>query len=64
VATVIKQRRTRGSEMRPREEVKEVEGNSWTLCGTKEHGRAGAAAGDRRRDVVAVGDGGTTWRGG
>jgi hypothetical protein len=50
--------------MRPHEEVKEVE-NSWTCCGTKKgHGRAGAAAGDRRRDVAASGDGGTMWRGG
>jgi hypothetical protein len=27
-------RRSRGSEMRPREEVKEVEEDSWTHCGT------------------------------
>jgi hypothetical protein len=51
--------------MWPREEVKEVKGNSWTLCGTKKgHRRAGAAVGDRRRDVAAAGDGGATWRGG
>jgi hypothetical protein len=57
--------RSRGSEMRPREEVKEVKENSWTCSRTKKrHGRAGAAAGDRRCDVAASGDGGTTWRGG
>jgi hypothetical protein len=34
-------------------------------CGNKKgHGRAGAAAGDRRHDVAASGDGGTRWRGG
>jgi hypothetical protein len=65
VTMVIERRRTRGSEMRPREEVKEVGGNSWMLCGTKKgHGRAGAAAGDRRCDVAAAGDGGATWQGG
>jgi hypothetical protein len=51
--------------MRPREEVKEVDEDSWTCGETKKrHGRAGAAAGDRRRDVAASGDGDTTWRGG
>jgi hypothetical protein len=51
--------------MRPREEVKEVDEDSWTCGGTKKgHKRAGAAAGDQRRDVAALGDGGTTWRGG
>jgi hypothetical protein len=30
----------------------------------KEARRAGATAGDRRRDVAASGNGGTTWRGG
>jgi hypothetical protein len=58
-------RRSRGSKMRPREEVKEAEENSWTLCGTKKrHGRAGAVASDLRRNMAAAGDGGTTWRGG
>jgi hypothetical protein len=65
VATVIERRRTRGSEMRPCDEVKEVEGNSWTLCGTKKgHEQAGAAASDRRRNMAAAGDGSMTWRGG
>jgi hypothetical protein len=51
--------------MRARESVNEVEEDSWTCCGNKKgHGRAGAAAGDRRRDVAAAGDGGATWRGG
>jgi hypothetical protein len=51
--------------MWPREEVKEVEEDSCTCGGTKKrHGRAGAAAGDRRHDVAASGDGGTTWRDG
>jgi hypothetical protein len=30
----------------------------------KGHGRARAAAGNRRRDMAALGDGGTMWRGG
>jgi hypothetical protein len=51
--------------MRSRERIKEVEQDSWTCGGAKKgHGRAGATAGDRRRDVAALGDGGTTWRGG
>jgi hypothetical protein len=51
--------------MRARESVNEVEEGSWMCYGNKKgHGRAGAAAGDRRCDVAASGDGGTTWRGG
>jgi hypothetical protein len=30
----------------------------------EQHERAGAAAGEQRRDMAAMGDGGTTWRGG
>jgi hypothetical protein len=49
LAKVVERRRKRGSEMRPREEGKEVEEGSWTRCGTKKrHGQAGAAAGGRR----------------
>jgi hypothetical protein len=51
--------------MQPREEVKEVDEDSWACGRTKKgHGQAGAAAGDRRHDVAASGDGSTTWRGG
>jgi hypothetical protein len=58
-------RRSRGAKMRARESVNEVEEGSWTCCGNKKgHGQAGAAAGDRRRDVAASGDDGTMWRGG
>jgi hypothetical protein len=60
-----KRRRSRGAKMRARESVNEVEEVSWTCCGNKKgHGRAGAAAGNQRREVAASGDGGTTWRGG
>jgi hypothetical protein len=46
-------RRSRGSEMRPRDEVKEVDEDSWACGGTnKGHERAGGATGDRRRDVA------------
>jgi hypothetical protein len=49
-------RRSRGSEMRPCEEVKQVDEDSWTRCGTKKgRGRAGAAAGNQRRDVAGQG---------
>jgi hypothetical protein len=34
------------------------------LRSQEERGQAGAATGDRRRDVAAAGDNGTTWRGG
>jgi hypothetical protein len=48
-----------------RDSVNEVEEGSWTCCGNKKgHERAGAVAGDRRRDIAASGDGDTTWRGG
>jgi hypothetical protein len=58
-------RRSRGAKMRVCESVNEVEEGSWMCCGNKKgHGQAGAAAGDWRRDVAALGDGGTTWRGG
>jgi hypothetical protein len=60
-----KRRRSRGAKMRVRESVNEVEEGSWMCCRNKKgHGQAGAAAGNRRRDVAASGDGGTTWRGG
>jgi hypothetical protein len=65
VAAVVEQRRNRGSEMWPRDRVKVVEEYSWACGGAKKgHGRAGAAAGDRWRNVAASGDSGTTWRGG
>jgi hypothetical protein len=48
--------------MRAHERIKEVEKDSWTCGGTKKrHGRARAAAVDRRRDVAASGDGGAAW---
>jgi hypothetical protein len=57
-------RRSRGVKMQARESVNEVEEGSWTCCRNKKwHGRAGAGAGDRRCDVAASGDSGTTWRG-
>jgi hypothetical protein len=57
-------RRSRGAKMRARESINEVEEGSWMCYGNKKgHGRAGGAAGDRRRDVAASGDGSTTWRG-
>jgi hypothetical protein len=34
------------------------------LQNQEEHRQAGAVVGERRRDVAAAGDGGTTWRGG
>jgi hypothetical protein len=34
------------------------------LRNQEEHWQAGAAAGERWRDMAAAGDGGTTWRGG
>jgi hypothetical protein len=58
-------RSNRGRKMRPCERVKVVKEYSWMCGGAKKgHGQAGAAAGDRRRDVAALGDGGMTWRGG
>jgi hypothetical protein len=58
-------RRSQEAKMRAPESVNEVEECSWTCCGNKKgHGQAGAAASDRRRDVAALGVGGTTWRGG
>jgi hypothetical protein len=58
-------RRSRGAKMRAPESVNEVEEGSWMCCGNKKgHGQAGVAASDRRRDVAALGDGGTMWRGG
>jgi hypothetical protein len=66
LARVVERRRKRGSEMRPREEGKEVEEGSWTHCKTnRSRGRAGSSCwrpavrhggfGRRRCDVVGRG---------
>jgi hypothetical protein len=70
VARVVERRRKRGSEMRPREEGKEVEEGSWTRCMTKRsHGRAGSSGrrpaaqrgGFRRRRFDVAGRGKRQW---